>query len=131
MNLSMNEIKKNNVGAGWFLGLLLGGLLLFVGIHMKQAMQYDITVVPDSIRRNGAIGAVGGGVGGGLAAGGVTATIGGVGLTAMGTGVGILPGAIILGGVAIGAGIGALIGVSTGSSSSVIVNEIPKYSCWE
>lgn len=116
--------------------IVIATMILVVALHMSQAQnrwteRIEMPVEGTKVR-NMTIGAASGGVLGGIAA----AVIGGVGVVAMGTGVGAPAGiGLIALATGIGAGGGAVVGAATGTSvgASVLMIEksSPAYEIWQ
>lgn len=120
--------------------IAMGISLLVVGINMKNAQnKWDETTTtptttPGTKGRNAAVG-----FGLGALGGGVLATIvGGIGIVAAGTGIGLPAGAALIAtAAAIGAGAGAVTGAATGESPitvttiSTITHSVPAYETWQ
>ena len=123
-----------------YLLIMLGVALTIVGTNMYLAEnKWDETIsattdVPGTKKRNAAIGAGVGFVGGGILA----AVVGGIGVVAMGTGVGAPAGlGLIAAASAMGAGAGAVTGAATGTSdttktdTTTITQMAPAYETWQ
>lgn len=120
--------------------IVLGVSLLVAGVDMRSARRiWSETTertrkMPGTKGRNAVIGAGVGAVGGGILA----ATIGGVGIVACGTGIGLPAGVILIGTAAgLGAGGGAIVGAATGRSPTTAPDTqtttfiVPAYDTWQ
>lgn len=110
--------------------------ILVVALQMSQAQNRWTEKIENPVEgtkgRNAMVGAATGGILGGIAA----FVIGGVGVVAMGTGVGAPAGiGLIALAATVGAGGGALVGAATGTSEGVnttyIQNASPAYESWQ
>jgi len=120
--------------------IVLGVSLVVLGTNMRSAkISWEETVrtekvIPGTKGRNALVGA-----GAGAALGGVLATvIGGIGIVACGTGIGMPAGVPLLAtAAALGAGSGAIVGAATGKSATTaatiknITHTAPAYETWQ
>lgn len=110
--------------------IALGVSLLVVGLNMRAA-QNRWTTQEEIPGTKGTYASIGAGVGAG--GGGILAAIvGGIGIVACGTGIGLPAGLLLIGSVAVGAGAGAVTGAAMGTSATTIsVTHVePAYQTW-
>ena len=119
--------------------MTIGVFMIVVGVNMSRMKnewdesKLSTNVVPGTKGRNATIGAVGGGVLAGVGA----FIVGGIGVVAMGTGVGAPAGiGLIAAATALGAGGGAVAGAATGrsetthTSTTTIHHSVDAYKTW-
>ena len=111
-----------------FIIMSIGIFILIIGVNMKTAMnswteqtKEDVKVPGTKLKHVG----VGAGIGAALGGAGA-ATLGGIGIAACGTGIGIPAGIVMIAGALLGAGAGGMAGAMTGKSEGVntVIREI-------
>ncbi len=125
--------------SSWRIGLLVFGIFLIViGWYMKNqektviVQKEQVETIQGTKKRNAVIGGAVGGAAGAVAG----VTIGGIGIAACGTGIGVPVGIVCLGLASIVGGTGALVGYSTGKATeqkTIMVDvpmEVPAYDTW-
>lgn len=112
--------------------LVLTGIILFgVGMSMRTKQNAFATIKKGDKVESMAVGATAGAVAGGVGA--MSAGLGGIGITACGTGFGIPAGVICLGVAGVCALIGGGIGYATGTpdkTSTILVNAYAPWEYW-